>query len=243
MDFQTGPIDGAAIEPRRRARLEATETKTGARQGRGQAEGRRLPDPAGRDLLLADMDEAAQEGPGGEDHAARRDRPTLGGDDPGYPPGLVDHEILGTPCPERKVRLLRQQCLHRLAIELAIRLGARPADGGAFAAVENTKLDAGAIDGMAHHPIERVDLAHQMALGQATDRRVARHLADGLDAMGEEKGACAKARGRGRSFAAGMPAANDDDIEIAHAGQSRQVALCCKAMVPFLGGQSGEAFA
>ena len=65
----------------------------------------------------------------------------------------------------------------------------------------------------AHQPVERVDLAHQMALAEPTDRRIARHRADGREPVRDQRGSRAHARGRGRGLAAGVPAANDDDIE------------------------------
>src|SRR3546814_8155606 len=64
----------------------------------------------------------------------------------------------------------------------------------------------------AHDPVERVDLAHQMPLAEAADRRIAGHLADGVEAVGHEQGARAQPRRRGRGFAAGMPAADDNDV-------------------------------
>ena len=67
------------------------------------------------------------------------------------------------------------------AVELAIGLGARAADGRALGEIEHAELDAGAVDGAAHHAVQRIDLAHQMALAQAADGRIARHLADRLE--------------------------------------------------------------
>ena len=64
----------------------------------------------------------------------------------------------------------------------------------------------------AHQPVEGVDLAHQVALAQAADGRVAGHLADGLELVGEQQGARAEARRRGRGLAAGVPAADDDHV-------------------------------
>ena len=63
-----------------------------------------------------------------------------------------------------------------------------------------------------HQTVEGVDLAHEMTLADPADRRIARHLADGLDPVGQQQGACADARGRGRGLAAGVSAADDDDI-------------------------------
>ena len=64
------------------------------------------------------------------------------------------------------------------SIELAVGLGARPAHGRPLAAVEQPELDAGGVGHAAHQAIERVDLAHQMALAQPADRRIAGHRAD-----------------------------------------------------------------
>ena len=47
-----------------------------------------------------------------------------------------------------------------------------------------------------HHAAERVDLLDQMALADAADGRVAAHLADGFDAVGQQQGARAGARRR-----------------------------------------------
>ena len=49
-----------------------------------------------------------------------------------------------------------------------------------------------AIGHPAHHAVERVDLAHQMALAQPADGRVAGHLADGGELMGDEQRARAQ---------------------------------------------------
>src|ERR1700684_4607111 len=52
-----------------------------------------------------------------------------------------------------------------------------------------------------------------MALAEAADRRIAGHRADAGKALREERGARAYARYGRRGFAAGVPAANDNDIE------------------------------
>ena len=70
LHLQARPVDGAAVEARRGAGLQPSERKADALQGPRQADGGRLADPAGRGLLLADMDQAAQERAGGQDHGA-----------------------------------------------------------------------------------------------------------------------------------------------------------------------------
>ena len=103
----------------------------------------------------------------------------------------------------REVRRLGDQPLHRRAVELAVGLGARALHGRALAAVEDAELDAGGVGGAAHQPVERVDLAHEMALAEAADRRIAGHLADRREALGDERRARAE---RAAAAAASQPA-------------------------------------
>jgi hypothetical protein len=73
-------------------------------------------------------------------------------------------------------------------------------------------LDAAEISDAPHQAVERVDLAHEMALTQASDRGIARHRANGREAMGDERDLGAHARGGRGGLAPGMAAAHDDDI-------------------------------
>ena len=82
------------------------------------------------------------------------------------------------------------------------------------APVEQLELDAGGVDRPAHQPAERIDLADEMALGRAANRRVAGHQRDGLGRQRAERHAAAEPRrGPGR-LAPGVPGADDDDVEV-----------------------------
>ena len=70
LHLQAVPVDGAAVEAGRRAGLEAPHAQPQAVEPRREAKRRRLVDAACGDLALADMDQAAQEGAGGEHHGA-----------------------------------------------------------------------------------------------------------------------------------------------------------------------------
>ena len=74
-------------------------------------------------------------------------------------------------------------------------------------------MDRRAVGGARHQPVEHVELAHQMALADPADRRVARHLPDILGAEGQQADARAAARRRGRGFASGMAGADDENVE------------------------------
>src|SRR5207302_9302756 len=78
--------------------------------------------------------------------------------------------------------------------------------------VQRGALDSGAVRTARHGAAERVDLAYQVCLADAADGRSAAHLADRLDALGEEQGARTHARAGQRRLGAGVSAADHDDI-------------------------------
>src|SRR5690606_26263139 len=84
---------------------------------------------------------------------------------------------------------------------------------GPLARVECAELDAGLVGGERHRAAKRVDLAHEVALADPADRRVAGHLAERLDAAREQQRGRAGARGGERGLRAGMAAADDDHRE------------------------------
>ena len=92
-----------------------------------------------------------------------------------------DDEIVGLGFDHGEIWLRRDRALHRRRIELAVGLGARAAHRRALAAVEHAKLDAAGIGDAAHQAVERIDLAHQMALAEPADGRIAGHGADGRE--------------------------------------------------------------
>ena len=202
-----------AVEPRRRAGLQPPQRKAGALERGRQADRRRLADPARWPVLLAEMDQAAQEGAGGDDDGAGRKLAAVGqanaGDAairerPARPPRLRSTSRLAVAAIAR---------LHRRGIELAIGLGARPAHRRTLASVEHPKLDAAGIGDPAHQPVQRIDLADQVALAEPADRWIAGHRADGREPVRHQRGPRTHARGRGRGLAAGVAAADDDNVE------------------------------
>ena len=73
----------------------------------------------------------------------------------------------------------------------------------------------GRVDRAAHQPAERVDLANEMALRRAADRRIARHVRDGVGRQRAEPDVRAEPRRGVRRFAARVPRADHDDVESA----------------------------
>src|SRR3546814_7482133 len=98
-----------------------------------------------------------------------------------------DHEIVDALLGDRQAPLGFDGGLHRQPIELPIRLRPWASDGRPLAPVEKAKLDTGGIRHPTHQPIQRVDLADQMALAKTANGGIAGHLANGRKTMGQEK--------------------------------------------------------
>jgi len=91
----------------------------------------------------------------------------------------------------------------------------RPAHRRSLAGIEDAELDAGPVGCAGHQAAERVDLLDQVALADAADGRVARHLSKGLDAVREEQGTASHARRGKGCLGAGMAATDDENVEFA----------------------------
>src|SRR6185503_10564663 len=155
LHLEPSPVNRLAVEARRCPGLEPAERETEAGQSLGQAHRGSLTDPSGRDLLLADMDEAAEEGASRHDHGSGADFLARACHHPGGVARPIQDQILDCGRFDRKAWLSGEDLLHRLAIELAVGLGARAPNGGALAAIEDPELDAGAISRAGHHAVQR----------------------------------------------------------------------------------------
>ena len=222
LNVEPGIVDRIAVESRRGAGLQPAEREAAAPQGLRQAIGRRLAHTPRRDLLIADMDQAAEKSAGGQHHPPGGDMPSVAERDAAHPAVVVEQQILSRALDDIETVDLGQQFGHGAAIKLAVGLRPRPAHRRTLRTVQHAELDAGLVDGPAHHPVERVDLAHQMALGEAADCRVARHLADRRPVVRQQSGAGTDA-GRCRSrLAASMTTADHEHIvlcpDVIHGG-------------------------
>ena len=100
-----------------------------------------------------------------------------------------------------------------LPIQPPVGLGSGRADRGSLARVEDPELDAGTVDGPRHRATQGVDLAHEVPLADTAEGRVAAHLAEGLDALGQQQSLAAHAGGRQCGLGAGMAATHHNDLE------------------------------
>jgi hypothetical protein len=115
-----------------------------------------------------------------------------------------------------KSRCGQQLGSHRLTIKAPVDLCPRTLYGWPLSAVQQAELDPCPVGHPAHHPVQRVDLAHKMALAQAANCRIAGHRAQCLDPQGHQRGRHTHP-GRCRCrFSARMAAADHDDIVVFH---------------------------
>ena len=157
------------------------------------------------------MDQAAQKRAGRQHHGAGRNNAAIG--QPDACDALLDDEIVHLGFDHGQIRGLADRLLHRRRIKLAVGLGARAAHRRSLAAIEHPELDAAGIRDPAHEAVERIDLAHQMALAKAADGRIARHRTNGRETMSDQRRLRAHAGGGGRRLTAGVAASDNNHVE------------------------------
>ncbi len=211
-----------AIEPRRRAGLQPAPLEAERLQRLRQLARRRLAGAAGRVLLGADVDQAVQERAVVTTSAPARVRVAVfhradrrrGRARRECGPALpISHSMFGSASSAR---------LDPRAVDLLVRLRARRPDRRTAAAIEQLELNAGRVDRAAHQAAERVDLADEMPLRRAADRRVARHVRDGVARQRAEADARAEPRRRVRRLAARVAGADR---------RSRRSCLSCSDVI------------
>jgi hypothetical protein len=159
------------------------------------------------------MNEAAQKGAGGYDDRSRMEFAAVRQNDTPDSATIRKQQIAGLGFDDIETRLLPEQRLDGVAVELPVGLGAWTAHRRTLAPVKHPELDAGAIRRQTHDAIESIDFADEVALAEPADRWVAGHRPDGGERMGDERRAGANAGGSSGSFGAGMAAADHDHIQ------------------------------
>ena len=101
--------------------------------------------------------------------------------------------------------------LHTLGVGGLVALAAGGPDGGAAAQVEGLRLERGKVGIAAHFAAEGIQLADQVAFGEAADRGIAGHARQGIEPRGDERSFDAHPSGGERRLAAGVTAADHND--------------------------------
>jgi hypothetical protein len=75
-------------------------------------------------------------------------------------------------------------------------------------------LQRGQIGRTSHDAAERVDLANDRPLGNASDGRIARHLTDRLERARDDSGSSASPRRGDGSFGTRVPGPKEENVEL-----------------------------
>ena len=125
---------------------------------------------------------------------------------------ICPNKVIDLAFQHHKIGCISDCFLHATGIEATVRLGARSPDRRAFSAIEDPKLDSTSIRDTAHQPIKSVNFPDQVTLANASNGGIAAHLAERLDALGQQECARTHSGGCQRRFRAGMAAADDDHV-------------------------------
>ena len=165
-------------KPRRRAGLQPAPLEAEALQRLGELVRRRLAGAPGRPLLRPMWTRPLRNVPVVTTSAGSVKRSPFSSSRPmTRPPSTRMRPAF--PKIQSMFGLALERALHPVAVAPLVRLRARRPDRRSAAPVQQLELDAGGVDGAPHQAAERVDLADQMPLRRAADRRIARHVRDG----------------------------------------------------------------
>jgi hypothetical protein len=188
-------------------------------QRRADARGRRLSVAAAGLLPPPGEQLAAEERARREHHRGREHAAAVLELDSGDGLAVLGlHEANGLAAEHGHALVAEHAPAHDVVVGVAVALRARRAHRRPLAGVEHPELDAGLVRDDAHLPAERVDLTHQLPLGEAADRGVARHAPDGRRVQHDHRRARARAGRGGHCLYAGVAAADHDHVEVTRHG-------------------------
>src|SRR5262249_36542028 len=126
-------------------------------------------------LALAHMRESIQERSRRHDHCVRRKVATVAKMN-AQALAVLDPQARDFRLQDPQVRLFLENLAHLHAILLLVALRARRPHCWTAARIQQTELNPNCVGDFAHHAAERINLSHEMSLGNAANRWIARHL-------------------------------------------------------------------
>ena len=110
--------------------------------------------------------------------------------------------------------LFFNELLYLLLVLFLVRLRTRAVHCGSLTTIEHTKLQTRRIDRQPHDATERIDLANDLSFADATDRRIATHLANRIEVRREQNGLSAEPRSSHRSLGPRVTGTYHDDVVV-----------------------------
>jgi len=251
LQLQAFKVEALAGQPRRRAGLEPAQIQAQPGERPADAHGRAFADAPAFGFALALVHEGPHEGAGGQHHglsaqvkglAHAVDRSELSAavgriasvmravrpaDAHAHAATGFQDEVVDGARDRLQIWPCGQHLLHRAGVGVFVTLAARAVHRRALALVEHAELDARGVGHPAHEAAQGVDLADDLALGQAADGRVAAHGAGLGRVHGDQRhpaGGCQQV-GRGPGGLGPRVAATDHhhvvEVAVAHAEMIR----------------------
>ncbi len=124
----------------------------------------------------------------------------------------LDQDLFNRGLLHEEIFLILNRLFHPKAIVLAVDLGPRRPDGRPFSGIELPELDACFVRRPGHLSAQGVDFLDQMAFGQSADGRIAGHVTDLIDILGDEKGWMAHPGRSQGGLNPGMTSSHHNDI-------------------------------
>src|ERR1700694_2243854 len=170
---------------------------------------------AGETGLSADVDSAAKESAGRDHDRSRAKASSFEGLHAEYTFSVVGKQKLGNgSLYGTQASMLLEEGPYCASVESPITLSAWRPYRWTLTAVEHAELEHSEIRGSSHYSAERVHLTDDGSFGDSTDRRIARHLADGLERTGDEPYPRSQASCCDRGFGSGVTGPDDYYIEL-----------------------------
>ena len=161
------------------------------------------------------MHQRGQKGSGGQDHRRSKIVDTTFDSHAAYHrlvARLFFDQIGNHFLPQFQIRLVLNRELDPVLVALLVRLSPWAVHGWTFANVQHAKLNAGRIDRLAHQATQRIDFANHVAFADPADRRIAAHLADGIQVRCDQRRLRAQPSCSGSGFGSRMTGSDNNDI-------------------------------
>ena len=154
--LEARPVDRSGVDPGRRSRLESAEFESIDAETLCQTDGRLFTESAGRDLRIAEVDDAAKKRSRRQDDGRQRNaRPSASSTT--LDNSVLGEDLSGLALDDRKISHAADQRLHLATISIAICLHARTLHCGPFAAIKDAKLNRRSVGRLRHQSVERID--------------------------------------------------------------------------------------
>ena len=206
-------VDGLSIDAHRRAGLHASHFEAYFCELFGEAIARQFSTTTARNHSASNVHKAIEESAGSKHHRLGLEANTHLRDGP-LDAGMIfaEKELRYRILPDEKVGGVLEHIAPSPDESSAIGLTSWAPHGRALRTVEHAELNGAAIGDDTHHAAQRINLAHNLALGNAADRGIARHLGNLVHIHRDQTRAHTQAGRSMCSLTSGVSASNHKDI-------------------------------